>query len=338
MRKEISSIIISRTDSIGDVVLTLPVAGELRNAFPNAELIFLGSGYTRAVVEASSHIDRFLDWKELAQKDTPEQVDRLKETGAEMIIHVFPVREIARLAKLAGIPQRLGTTNRLYHWFTCNRLVRLSRRHSDLHEAELNLRLISGITGRKPPRREEIPALYGLDRVKAPDKKWSEMVQSNRFNLILHPGSKGSAREWGVENFKRLAGLLPRDKFRVFVTGTHEEGKKLQADGFFNGDHGMVNLTGEMSLGELMSFILICDGLVAASTGPLHLSAALGKHALGIYPPIRPMHPGRWAPLGMKAGYFVLDKDCNDCRTSLECHCMREILPEEVAKRLLELL
>ncbi|MFC7667381.1 glycosyltransferase family 9 protein [Hymenobacter humi] len=79
------------------------------------------------------------------------------------------------------------------------------------------------------------------------------------------------------------------------------------------------------------------DGLVAGSTGPLHLAAALGRHALGLYPPIRPMHPGRWAPLGPRAGFMVFDKpSCEDCRTEpAACRCIRAIEPVAVAAHVL---
>jgi len=85
-----------------------------------------------------------------------------------------------------------------------------------------------------------------------------------------------------------------------------------------------------MSLAQLMSFIEACDGLVAASTGPLHIAAALGKTAIGIYPPIRPMHPGRWAPVGKQAKFAVIEKECSDCRNNGMCHCMQEISPEVI--------
>jgi ADP-heptose:LPS heptosyltransferase len=77
--------------------------------------------------------------------------------------------------------------------------------------------------------------------------------------------------------------------------------------------------------------------LVAGSTGPLHLAAALGRHALGLYPPIRPMHPGRWGPLGAHAGFMVFDKpNCEDCRTQpAACTCIRAIEPRAVAARVL---
>jgi heptosyltransferase-3 len=97
------------------------------------------------------------------------------------------------------------------------------------------------------------------------------------------------------------------------------------------------DLTGQLSLPQLLAFIAQADGLVAGSTGPVHLAAALGRHALGLYPPIRPMHPGRWAPLGPHAEFLVFDKpDCADCRQQpAACSCIRAIAAASVAARVL---
>jgi ADP-heptose:LPS heptosyltransferase len=89
-----------------------------------------------------------------------------------------------------------------------------------------------------------------------------------------------------------------------------------------------------MDLGGLMAFIAAADALIAASTGPLHIASALGIKAIGLYPPIRPMHPGRWAPLGKKAVYLVKDAECDKCRKSLECLCMKDLSPELVKNEL----
>jgi len=88
----------------------------------------------------------------------------------------------------------------------------------------------------------------------------------------------------------------------------------------------------------LISFINEIDGMVAASTGPLHIAAALGKYALGIYPPIKPMHPSRWAPLGKNADYLVINKNCNKCRKLDKCECIESIKPEDVKSKLVHLL
>ncbi|MBC8084972.1 MAG: glycosyl transferase, partial [Hymenobacter sp.] len=84
-------------------------------------------------------------------------------------------------------------------------------------------------------------------------------------------------------------------------------------------------------------FLSEADGLVAGSTGPLHLAAALGRYALGLYPPIRPMHPSRWAPLGPHAGYLVVNRpDCQDCRRQpAACTCIKALAPAEAFHRIL---
>ncbi len=327
--RELHSIIISRTDSIGDVILTLPVAGMLKKVYPKAELIFLGRSYTQDVIRACEHIDRFLNWDEINQLDKNKGAEAFRSVNADMIIHVFPRREITRLARKAGIPVRMGTTNRLYHWGTCNRLVRLSRKKSNLHEAQLNLKLIRGITGKGTVALEEVSHLYGLSKTEPLEDKFQQLIEPGKYTLILHPKSKGSAREWGFDNFIRLIDILPEEEYQIFISGTEDEGAMMSESGIF-ANAKVTNLTGQMSLSQLMSFIRASDGLVAASTGPLHLAAALGITAIGIYPPIRPMHPGRWAPIGDKATYIVKDKFCNDCRKQGACHCMAEISPEEV--------
>ena len=95
----------------------------------------------------------------------------------------------------------------------------------------------------------------------------------------------------------------------------------------------VTDIMGRMNLDTFISFIAHCDGLVANSTGPLHIAAALGKDALGIYPPMRPIHPGRWAPLGPGARVFVLNKSCSDCKGNAHpCHCITAIQPSLLKK------
>lgn len=336
MKKNVQpkTILLSRTDSIGDVVLTLPLAGLVRARYPEARIVFLGQAYTRPVVEACVNIDAFIDWQEISNLPESKRIASFRNIGADLIVHVFPRKEIARLAREAGIPLRIGTTGRLYHWLNCNRLVGLSRRHSPLHEAQLNILLAKSLLSQPAPALNKISSLFGLSRLKPLLPETMDLIETDRFNLILHPKSKGSAREWGAANFAALASMLPSDSYKIFITGTVTEGEMLQQEGFFETAGPVINLCGKLSLDELISFIGAADGLIAASTGPLHLAAALGKVALGIYPPIRPMHPGRWAPLGEKAGFVVAEKECSDCRKGGPCHCMLSISAQQVKQKL----
>ena len=287
--------IISRTDSIGDVILTLPMAGKLKEMLPGCFVIFLGRDYTRDIVSLSEHVDEFISWDDIVKlKSKEDSVSVLRKTEADTIIHVFPRKEIAYLAKRAGIQDRIGTSGRLYHHFTCNILVKFSRKRSDLHEAQLNFKLLKPFGWNKPIRLKEIEKYYGLSNKSVLSEEFSSLIDPSKVNLILHPKSKGSAREWGLSNFQQLIDMLNKSKYKVFITGTKDEGELVRKQISFN--HGCVDLCGKMNLGQLIAFISETDGLIAASTGPLHIAAALGKLVIGIFPPIKPMHPGRWAP------------------------------------------
>src|SRR5664280_1350728 len=237
---------------------------------------------------------------------------------ADVIIHVYPVKEIQKLAKAAKIPLRIGTSHRWYSWLYCNKLIHYSRKNSNLHEAQLNLKLLEPLGITREFTLSEIPNYYGLSKLTSSPLHHGTMAP---FKLILHPKSKGSAREWGLENYTKLIHLLPPEKYRISVTGTKEEGALMKE--FLDQHSGRVqDMTGKLSLAELLTFINSSDGLIAASTGPLHIAAALGKRAIGIYAPMRPIFPERWAPLGKNATYLVLEKKCDDCRKTGDCKCI----------------
>ncbi len=332
------TLLVSRTDAIGDVVLTLPVCGQLKRMFPGCRVVLIGRTYTAAVAAACPWIDDFLNVDELLRLPASAQVAALREFKALAIIHVFPNKHLAWLARKAKIPVRIGTRNRWFHWLTCNRLVALSRMNSPLHEAQLNLQLLQPLGKSRVLPLPFVAELGKLAPTEPLASQWLQLLenrQPTQLNIVLHPRSRGSAREWGLLNFGQLAQLLHRAGHRVFVTGTAAEGEELAGWLAENAASITANLTGQLSLPQLIAFIANADGLVAGSTGPLHLAAALGRHALGLYPPIRPMHPGRWAPLGPKAEFAVFDKpNCQDCRTvPASCTCIRALLPAAIAAR-----
>lgn len=321
------SILISRTDSIGDVILTLPIATLLKQQFPDARIGFLGKKYTQAVIACCSAVDEFVDCDDfIAGK--PDGINW------ETIIHVFPRKDIAWKALKLRIPHRIGTSSRPYHWFTCNHLIQLNRKNSDLHEAQLNTFLLRPLGIDAVISKETLGTSYSLDRLVPLDSKFSKLLEPGKRHIILHPKSQGSAREWGLENFISLARQLPAETFQVFISGTQAE-CSLMEPLFQALGSSVVDITGKMSLGEFISFISRCDALVAASTGPLHIAAALGKLAIGLYPSIRPMHAGRWGPLGPQAVALALDQDCVTCRKApSSCSCIRIISSREVAELL----
>ncbi|HWY98910.1 MAG TPA: glycosyltransferase family 9 protein [Bacteroidia bacterium] len=327
LKKDKPVIIISRTDNIGDVVLTLPLAAYIRKKYPKARILFLAKKYIRPLIESCSTIDEFLDVEELlALPETFMQVDFFKKLKADAIIHVFPNHEVAWLARKAGIPLRIGTSHRSYHWLYCNKLLSFSRKRSNLHEAQLNFKLAEPL-GLDVPELVDLKNSYGLTRVPQIN---TDILDKSRFNLIIHPKSRGNGREWDWKHYNRLVEILPKEQFKIFVTGTEEEGKVIR-ENLLKNHQEIIDMTGKQSFPELIGFISKADGLVASGTGPLHLAAALGRKAIGLFPPIRPIHPGRWAPLGPDAHFLVLDKSCDECKNGGSCACINSITPEEVS-------
>ncbi|MEI8279860.1 MAG: glycosyltransferase family 9 protein [Bacteroidota bacterium] len=325
------NIILSRTDSIGDVVLSLPLAKVLKSHFPEMKIAFMGRSYTQPIIESCIYVDEFINLNDFLKREV-----LICKKKPEAILHVFPVSAIAKRAKQLYIPLRIGTTNRLYHWTTCNELIRLSRKKSDLHEAQLNLKLLETFGIEKEFSLTEIGNLFGLEKLQKISPALLTIIKPNKYNLILHPKSQGSAREWGLDNFIALINLLDTNKFNIIISGTAKERELIQPIFDAVGDK-VTDICGLMTLSEFISFIHHCDGLVANSTGPLHIAAALGKDAIGIYPPMRPIHPGRWAPLGPKAQVFVQHKECNDCKGNDQaCKCIMDMPPKLIYRALEE--
>ncbi|HET7117198.1 MAG TPA: glycosyltransferase family 9 protein [Hanamia sp.] len=320
MKKNPSHILISRTDSIGDVVLTLPVAKFLKDIFPKVKISFLGKNYTRPVIDACIYVDEFVNMDDFLNHTIYSE-----SSLPDCIIHVFPVIEIAKRAKKLKIPLRIGTTNRLYHWATCNELIKLSRKNSDLHEAQLNLKLLAPFGMKQDVSCKEIEDSFGLEKIMPLEKEFADLLSRKKYNLILHPKSQGSGREWPLENFVSLIKSLDKECYSFFISGTEKERQALQP--LFEQVPGLVtDIAGKMNLSQFIAFINQCNGLIASGTGPLHIASALGKDTFGIYPPIRPVHPARWKPLGKKARVFVLEKECNDCKNNPSaCSCMKNV-------------
>jgi ADP-heptose:LPS heptosyltransferase len=331
LQQSFSNILISRTDSIGDVVLTLPLAGKLKENFPGVKIGFLGKKYTAPVINACEFVDEFIEVDDFLQNNP-----KICGEPVQCILHVFPEKKIAARAKHLHIPLRVGTRNRLYHWLTCNKLFSLSRRKSFRHEALLNLEFLKVFNVVPPVSTGQLFNYFGLKKLETLRPEFSNLLSASKFNIIIHPKSQGSAREWPLYYFSQLIGLLDKDKFKIFISGTVNEGALLKP---FLREHEneVTDITGKMNLKQFLSFIHQCDGLVANSTGPLHLAAVLGKYAFGIYPPVWPMNPVRWAPVGPRARAFVMDKNCDDCRSRpAECHCVLEMTPQLIANAISE--
>lgn len=326
------TVILSRPDNLGDAVLTLPMAGAIKAKAPGTRIIALVKRYTAPLWANCTHVDEVLILEEL-QAAGAEAPELLRKTGAGAIVHVFPHQEVARWAKQAGIARRIGTSHRLWHWTTCNERLDFSRKNSDLHEAQLNFKLLAPFGIAVP---EDVNALIPLigSHLPDPDVTVLKQLRKGRFNIILHP-LKVTGAAWGLENFGKLMRLLDPERYQVLITGTQAEAEVYRKALPLDLPH-VTDTGGKLSLTQLMALIGKADALVAASTGPLHIAAAAGIRTIGLFSMKRPLHPGRWAPLGTDVHVLVQDADCPRCAKGEVCQCITRIAPERVLDRLPE--
>lgn len=326
MNWENKRILISRTDSIGDVMLTLPICGWLKEQFPHATLIFLGKGYTKAILEQYNAIDEIVDWNDFNELSESEKVNKFAAINADAIVHVFPQKEIARVAKKAKIHTRIGTSHRLFHVLTCNIRPNFTRKKSALHESQLNFELM------RPFGLSEIPPLEKVmaytDLLTVPADKLPQNLSKLYDYTILHPKSQGSAKEWPLENYMTLATKLAAEGRTVIFTGTQQEGDFFRE--MIPPSAKIIDTTGRLTLNQLMVLISNAKNLVACSTGPLHIAGFYGVNTIGIFSPRRPIHPGRWKALGAKVKIAVNDAHCPTCKEGKDCNCLEEISVEKI--------
>ena len=82
----------------------------------------------------------------------------------------------------------------------------------------------------------------------------------------------------------------------------------------------------------MVQLIQQCNGLIAASTGPLHLSAFLGKNTLGIYSSNNKDRPQAWGSVSINSLALSHKEHCQSpCnRIQQQCACVLGIKIKQV--------
>jgi heptosyltransferase III len=293
---------IFRTDRIGDVVLTLPVAEAIKRHEPDARVLFCARELTRGIVEMCPFVD---DVFTIADRDVTDSIAaftrELKRRDIDVAVFAYPRPGLAAAARFAGIPIRIGTGFRYYSPLF-NRRVYEHRREAARHESEYNLRLLHSIGIPSDP--VPLPAL----RIPGEAAERASIIlkeigipESSRL-IVLHPGSGGSAKDWSARNFGSLAVQLAREHAgsRILVTGASKERPLMEE--VREASEGIATIApGGMSLPELTAVLARASLCIANSTGPLHIAAAVGTPVIGLYPFERVCNPRRWGPLSRHA-------------------------------------
>ncbi|MGB5105910.1 MAG: glycosyltransferase family 9 protein [Candidatus Zixiibacteriota bacterium] len=294
-----------RSDAVGDLALTLPVARSIKQANPDMQLALLTSRYTAPMLAGEGYIDDIVTIPNRALSNMKEITALARDLGrmkVDTCVMFYPRLSLALAVYLAKIPVRIGTARRAYSMLF-NRRVNLHRRNSGKHELDLNYDLVESsfpglsrfepsltVTASEADRAEAFLAEVGIDR-------------DSRF-IIVHPLSHGSSPNWRIEKYVELVEKLAGDGHRIVITGSQLEADDL-ARAFGSSGAFVINIAGKTDLALLKAIIHKATLLVSGSTGPIHLAGAVGTFAVGIYPPESALSPVRWGPRGYANKLFL---------------------------------
>jgi ADP-heptose:LPS heptosyltransferase len=321
------NLLIVRTDRIGDVILSLPLAEMIKKYYPYCKVSILVREYVSQLVLNHPFIDGILLLKENNKVSLNDNIDMLKSYGFDTSIIVYPTFHLALITFLSGIKNRIGTGYRWYSFLFNNKIYE-HRKYAEKHELEYNIGLLKAI---------------GIEEKVSPDNLWFHLgvsdedkksvkhllenvgVKNDTKFVIIHPGSGGSSVDLPVEKMIHLTDLLSREKsVKVVITGNESETELCSK---FEINNSVINLAGKLNLSQLKTLISLSELFISNSTGPLHIAAALGVYVIGFYPKILSCSVERWGPYTQKRTIFSPSIDCDNCsrKQCEELKCMNSI-------------
>lgn len=295
---DLKSVVISRTDNIGDVILTLPLVLEAGLSFPDARIHFL---VRKGMEELLRHSPLRFD---VAAVDIPLSVQEITEKAsplnADAVIFAKPEYVLAKAFRSMGTSVRAGTAYRWYSFMFTHK-VKEHRKFAEKHESEYNLGLLRAITGEEKvqPLPEKLLGYTEEEAKNFRHKAMSLGMSPESEYIVIHCGSRGSARDISSEQFRSLAGKLSMKfpGYRIIYTGTDQEKEKVRSS-IPENCTACIDLCGKLTLMELMILIDNSRLVIANSTGPAHIAGAFNRNVLAFFPNSAPMNDVRWRPLG----------------------------------------
>lgn len=294
-------IAIVKLSALGDVIHTLPVARALRRTYPDAHLTWIVEAREYAVLRDHPDLDavvpvdtrlwRRLIWRPAGARQVWEKLGRLQSriraARFDVALDLQGLIKSGVLTAYTGAPLRIGfSPGRSREWLN----VAFTNRHvtppaTAVHVVEQYLSLLAplGVTATEPEFR--IPARPDAER-RMEDFLGEQGVKRQDLLVAINPGAGRESKRWPVRHFRLLAErLVSEPDVRLLLLWGPDEVHMARQIG--DGLPARAILAPPTDLDELTALLRRCALMVANDTGPLHLAAALGTPALGLYGPTR---------------------------------------------------
>ena len=326
-------ILILKPSSLGDVVQALPVLRLIKRHLPASEIYWWIDSNLAPLLEGDpdlAGVVRFERRRWAAPRHWGEiwhRVRWLREQDFDWVIDLQCLMRSGVFAWLANGKLSIGLDEpregaRGFYDHIVQRPSALT------HAVDWYLRVlpvlgvpVDGDFQWLPPR----PALAESVR-----RKWP--VDGARW-LVLQPGARWPNKSWPVESFAELVRLLApaNPGFRFAILGGEVD--RSLGEVIARADPARcVDLTGRLSLPEMVEWIRLSELTVTNDTGPMHVAAALSTPVVALFGPTEPRRTGPYHQLDH---VLQLNLPCVPClkpRCSYvkPLECLRAIPPSAV--------
>ena len=325
-------ILIVKLSALGDIVHALPLAGAIRDSFPEARLDWLVdtqyAGILNFVPVLNNRIAAHLHSPAVIT-GASGLIRLLRNERYDCAIDAQGLFKSAILARLSGARRVIGfSRDFLREKAAANFYTETVDPPPRCHSVRKNLALLNafGIT----PGDVRFPLLPEYSEAPAHDGKIVRMDDDAPFALLIPDASRPN-KQWPPERMGELAALLRQ----------HHGLKSLVSSGIDHGDiaatvataaGGAARVIPQLPLGEFVRLVRNAAVVVAGDTGPMHIAAGVGTPVVALHGPTDPIRNGPWTGSSVVVSRF----DACACRYGRNCRspvaCIAEITVDEVLR------
>jgi len=329
------NILLTRTDRIGDVVLSTPAIKAVREKFPDAYIAFMVRPYAKDIVKGNPSLDEVIIYdkygKEKSLLNTVKFALGLRKKRFDLAIMLHPTNRVHMISYLAGIPKRVGFEKKMSFFLT--KKVPHLKQEGKKHELEYTLDLLRSIDIEVKDKELFVP-IHEND-IESVEKILDECHVGKEVPLIaVNPSASCSSKRWPPLHFADLADKLA-DKYKARIIIVSDNANRKFSDGVAEYmKHMPVNLTGRTTVGGLAALLSKCNLFISNDSGPVHIACAVGTPVISIFGRRDPgLSPKRWAPTSRKSAVFHKDVGCEVClahNCKIGFKCLEAVTPAEV--------
>jgi heptosyltransferase-1 len=309
---KIERLLIVRLSAMGDIIHTLPAAGVLRKAFPEAVIGWVveerwaellctlpmarsGPRSPQRPLADKIHTVNLKSWRRsLFSPQTWEQIgaalSELRGVGYQVAVDFQGAARSAVIAHWSGAPTVYGAMQpreNIASMFYTRPVITKGK-----HVVEQNVSLAEAIT-EKASLTTPIELPYDESAEKQCEEKLSQLGASNF--AILNPGAGWGAKQWPAERYGDVAKKLAADGVKSLINfGPGEQDLAREVEMASHNTAQPISC----SLTQLIALTRRAKLFIGGDTGPLHLAAALNIPVVGIYGPTNPVRNG---PFGTRS-------------------------------------